>query len=1161
MVMFMLSRPALSLRWVALYTLIFTSLLHSASAQSSSNLTWLRIGTIPGQNIICLTASGGEVSSNLSGIRLLAGTNDGAYRSTNSGATWTQTIGWNKQQVTSFFTASDGTLFATTWGGGVFRSSNDGASWIASNQGLPPINYKARAMAQCGSRLFVGTSMGLCFSDDNGTTWDVTIGVPFDVRSLLVLGSTVFAGTLNNGILRSPDMGVTWEFANNGLPPDARYVLSFTVGYQNLSDTLAIFAATSTGGIVRSTDNGATWSSLSMTGQTIQCLLSNGDADYEMYAGTKGNGIFQSRNKIPSIWSQANQGLESLDVISLAISNILLFAGTNDGSVWLASMAPYSGFSRVIKNLDLGETPSGVAGKPQGYTVYGQNIGGDITLTAPKGVEIAVSASGPYGSSAKLLTHGGRIDQTVFARLNFPTALTVNDPVRVEANASFSLTVRGKIGNPIIPVLPQLSILLPTLNLGSVTQGGSMSAQRFTLTGNDLTVPVTITAEAGVLLFNPATRLWSNRLVLSPFIGNIDISIRLDSSLAPQNISAIITATSSTANASITASGTILPPLEPKLSLSAADEPFVPLRFGTIVRGNASPVRSYTFLGANLTAPVVVSAPTGIFLLNPTNGQWVSNLTFAPNSTGSLTQSISVRMDSSVVRTLSGGAGASIRHQSANTSVSVEVFGIVQDPSTLTISPPEPLNFGTIRLGNSATPRQYTLTGRNLLEPVLITAPAGVLLFNTANGTWTTSLTLTPNAGSIMQTVRVGVDSSQVRAVNGTILNESTSALGASASTQATVLVIGNVIPLPQLTATPLQPENLDTIIHFDPSRGGAYTLTGSFLDAPVSISAPEGILLFDQINKTWKQALTLQSDAAGSLMQTVSVRLDSSRLGFVRDSIRNLSGSTAASVSVRGAVVPLTLPPGVETTMELRFVGQQPLRLRGSARVQIWLKDSRLLTPRLVGRFLRTLRVAVRIDTNNLAVLGISALTPRARIESPQRVPANTPLTIILAERTDTVSMGNLLLAEMTVLATLGATTTNTIRIADPLQWLGSDGSITPASAVRIVREPESVAVQIRPLFLRRSSTFAVVAPNPSSDAMQLLYTLSPETGTAASAVTLVVSDATGRTVKRMELGVRQTGVAHQETVSMGDLPTGAYLVMLVTSTETLNCRLDLVR
>jgi predicted nucleic acid-binding protein len=473
---------------------------------------------------------------------------------------------------------------------------------------------------------------------------------------------------------------------------------------------------------------------------------------------------------------------------------------------------------------------------------------------------------------------------------------------------------------------------------------------------------------------------------------------------------------------------------------------------------------------------------------------------------------------------------------------------------TLTASPTS-LVLRTVQLGTAGAPQSYMLTGKNLAtNSVTVTAPAGVELATTTTGAFSTMLTLPTVNGSISAVIYARLNSSTPQQATSSIVNR-------SGSTQASVIVTGNIIPLPQLTATPLQPENLDTIIHFDPSRGGAYSLTGSFLDAPVSVSAPQGVLLFDQTNKTWTQTLTLQPDAAGNLMQTVSVRLDSSRLGSVRDSIRNVSGSTSASVSVRGAVVPLTLPPGAETTLELRFVGQQPLRLRDTARVQIWLKDSRLLTPRLVGRFLRTLRVTVRIDTNNLAVLGISSLTPRARIESPQRVPANTPLYTILAERPDTISTSNLLLAEMTVLATLGATTTNTIRIAEPVQWLGSDGSITPASAVRILREPESVAVQIRPLFLRRSSTIAVVAPNPSSDVVQVLYTLSPENCAATSAVTLTISDAAGRTVKRMELGERQTGVAQQETVRLGDLPTGAYVLMLLTPLETLPCRLDVVR
>ncbi len=1122
-------------------------------------LAWKQAGTIPGQNIICLHATGGEFQGNPSTVRLLAGTNDGVFRSTNSGATWIQTQGWNKQQVTSFFVANDGTLFATTWGNGVYRSTNDGASWTASNQGLPPINYETRNMAQCGSRLFVGTSRGLCYSEDNGNTWDVVIGVSRDVRSLLVLGQTVFAGTLNDGILRSPDGGVTWEFANNGLPANARYIVALTVGYQSFGDNLAIFAATNLGGVVRSLDNGNTWTLLgnSLIGQTLQCLAINGDADNEMYAGTKGNGVYRSKNNNPAMWSPENQGLGNQNIFSLALSGSVLFAGAEDGGIWTTAITDYSGFSRVVKNVDLGETTSGVAGKPQGFSVFGQGIRGNITVTAPKGVEIAASANGTYSSSLPLtantsLSNNGRIDQTVFARLNSPSALILNDTITVDAGFIFKMNVKGKVVDP-APLQPALGISPATVTLGGVIQGESTTAQTLTLTGANLTAPVVLTAPVGTLLFDPANRIWAQTVRLTPTAGsaNVTISVRLDSSLTPRTVIGFVTAVSGITQTSATVNGSIIAkPLPPAPQIIAQP---LELMFGTIIRGNASPVRTYTLTGANLTAPVEVFAPPGVLLRHPASGLWVSTMTLTTTSTGSLAQSIAVRIDSSIVQVLGGGLAASIRHITTNTSATVAVEGIVQDPPSLEIMPSAPLAFGTVRLGSTPATQQYTLIGRNLLEPVVITAPQGIEILDTMTNRWGRSLrlmlTFTPNNADIRCNFTVRFDATTVRNLDSVIMN--TSGLA-----QANVKVTGSVIPQPGLTATPLQPENLDTIIRFDPSRVGSYLLTGSFLAAPVAVTAPDGILLFDKTRNAWVQTLTFAPDAQGSLMQTISVRLDSSRLGSVRDSVRNVSGSTFASVSVRGAVVPLALPPGAETTLELRLLGQQPLRVRDTARVQVWLKDSRLLTPRLIGRFLRALRVTVRIDTNNIAVLGISPLTPRARIESPARVPADTPLYTILAERTDTTSVSNLLLAEMLLQATVGVTTSNTLRITEPTAWLGSDGTTTPATDVRIVREPESVAVQLRPLFVRRNG-LVVAAPNPSQDQVRLLYTLAED----AAAAVLTVSDASGRVVKRVELGARTAGIAQQETVRVGELATGSYLVSVVTARETLTCSLEVVR
>ncbi len=1012
--------------------------------------------------------------------------------------------------------------------------------------------------------LWCGSSVVSSAQTQPSIVWEQIGGLEGrDVYCFTVSGTNIFAGTYGGGVFRSTNNGASWTAVNTGLTN--WIVFSLAVSGSTL------FAGTQGGGVFRSGDNGASWTAVN-TGLTNTQVLSLAVSGSTVFTGTYGGGVFRSTNNGAS-WIAVNTGLTNSVVWSLAVSGSTLFAGTanegicrstDNGVSWTAVNTGYSVWSLAISDSTLfAGTSGGVFRSGNNGTSWTATNTGLMSNTYV--TSLAISDSTLFAGTLSRGLYRSDNNGASWTAVN--TGLTSRDirSLAVSGSTIFAGTFAGGVFRATIPTFsPTLTASRSPLNLGTTLSGTAGTLQSYTLTGQNLTTSsVTITAPVGVELAATLTGSFSTTLTLPTVNGSISAVVyaRLSSS-TPQQVTGSITHRSGFTQTSATVSGTILPPLEPQLSVAASD---VPLRFGTIIRGSASPVRSYTLSGANLTAPVMVNAPTGVFLLNSANGQWVSSLTFAPNSTGSLTQTISVRMDSSVVRTLSGGTGANIRHQSGNASADAKIFGTVQDPPSLTVMPDSlqsaSLRFGTVRLGSSAAPQQYTLTGSNLLEPVVITAPAGVLLFNATSGTWTNSLTLTPNAGSLTETIRVGIDSSQVRSVNGVILNASTSPLGAIGSAQAIVRVIGNVIPLPNLIATPLQPENLDTIIHFDPSRGGAYTLTGSFLDAPVSLSAPQGILLFDQTSKTWTQALTLQPDAAGSLMQTVSVRLDSSHLGSVRDSIRNVSSSTAASVSVRGAVVPLTLPPGAETTLELRFVGQQPLRIRDTARVQIWLKDSRLLTPRLVGRFLRTLRVTVRIDTNNLAVLGISSLTPRARIESPQRVPADTPLYTILAERPDTVSTGNLLLAEMTVLATLGATTTNTIRIAEPVQWLGGDDSITPTSAVRIVREPESVGVQIRPLFLRRNSAIALVAPNPSSESVQLFYTLSPENGAVTSAVTLTISDAAGRTMKRIELGARQTGVAQQETVWLNDLPTGGYVLMLVTPSETLPWRLDVVR
>lgn len=64
--------------------------------------------------------------------------------------------------------ATDNTIFAGTYGGGVFKSTSGGSSWSAMNAGLGNLNISALALAPTTPRtLFAGT--------DGSSVWQYTM--------------------------------------------------------------------------------------------------------------------------------------------------------------------------------------------------------------------------------------------------------------------------------------------------------------------------------------------------------------------------------------------------------------------------------------------------------------------------------------------------------------------------------------------------------------------------------------------------------------------------------------------------------------------------------------------------------------------------------------------------------------------------------------------------------------------------------------------------------------------------------------------------------------------------------------------------------------------------------------------------------------------------
>jgi hypothetical protein len=74
------------------------------------------------------------------GGTLIAGTSSGVYRSTDSGATWTEATGFMPIDVRSFATNALDEVFAASPTLGVYRSTNQGRTWTAFNRGFSDVN-------------------------------------------------------------------------------------------------------------------------------------------------------------------------------------------------------------------------------------------------------------------------------------------------------------------------------------------------------------------------------------------------------------------------------------------------------------------------------------------------------------------------------------------------------------------------------------------------------------------------------------------------------------------------------------------------------------------------------------------------------------------------------------------------------------------------------------------------------------------------------------------------------------------------------------------------------------------------------------------------------------------------------------------------------------
>lgn len=292
-----------------------------------------------------------------SGTTLWLGTQDGVFRSSDNGATWTASGAATFSGVRITKIATDGTdIFVATEVRNlstidtvetpsecIYRSSDNGATWTAISNGLPrnvgEIFSLTVVKTTFDTRLYALSNRdGVFVSTDAGKTWNsfnqglTGFALRLEVREMLADGGTLYLcnrdGVYSRRIALTSTQpeSAAWQAANAGLKGQIVNAITKTGD--------ALFIGTEASGAYRSTDGGTTWTSAN-TGLTNLAVLSLANVGTTLVLGTEGAGVFISP-RLSVAWEQASAGILSSQVISLTVLNNTLFAATYGNGIQLS---------------------------------------------------------------------------------------------------------------------------------------------------------------------------------------------------------------------------------------------------------------------------------------------------------------------------------------------------------------------------------------------------------------------------------------------------------------------------------------------------------------------------------------------------------------------------------------------------------------------------------------------------------------------------------------------------------------------------------------------------------------------------------------------------------------------------------------------------------
>jgi photosystem II stability/assembly factor-like uncharacterized protein len=286
---------------------------------------------------------------------LFAGTLEGVFRSTDSGATWTQISPPGSREIHEVESLAidpedPDVVYAGTWHL-PWKTTDGGKNWHNIKQGVIDDSDVFSIIIDPAQPkiVFASACSGIYKSVNAAELFKKIEGIPSTARRTRVLKqdpanlNVVYAGT-TEGLYKTEDSGKTFQRITG---PD---VIVNDV-FVDPGDSNHVLVATDRGGVLLSQDAGASYKSANegFSGRKVEALLVDRGNPARIFAGVvndKGyGGVFASTNGGVH-WEQLGGGLDGRDVFALAESpEGTILAGTNHGIFALESDAPAGNWS------------------------------------------------------------------------------------------------------------------------------------------------------------------------------------------------------------------------------------------------------------------------------------------------------------------------------------------------------------------------------------------------------------------------------------------------------------------------------------------------------------------------------------------------------------------------------------------------------------------------------------------------------------------------------------------------------------------------------------------------------------------------------------------------------------------------------------------------